>query len=87
MRKWKQVHDLDARVLLVELLILRPPFPRHAVGELGDFLRHGAAVIQNPFRLFRLAHAVGLDADAFVEGFLHSEQFTELVGFFHARSI
>ena len=82
--KMKQVNDLDARVLPVESLILRPPFPRHAVGELGDFLRHRATIIQNPFCLVRFAHAVGLNADAFVQGFLHAEQFAELVGFFHA---
>src|ERR1039457_1450963 len=27
------------------------------------FLRHGAAIVQNPFRLFLLAHAVSSDAD------------------------
>src|ERR1017187_7927058 len=85
--KMEKINDLDPRVLVVEFLILCPPFPRHAVGEFGDFLRHGAAIIQNPFGFFRLAHAVGFDADAFVEGFLHAEQIAELVGFFHARSI
>jgi len=47
--KMKQVHHLDAGVLLIELLILGPPFPRHTVGEFGEFLRHGPAVVQNPF--------------------------------------
>src|ERR1041384_2356782 len=41
----KQVHDFDARVLLVELLVFGPPFPRNAVGEFGDFLGHGAAIV------------------------------------------
>ena len=77
--KMKQVHDFDARILFVKFLILRPPFPRHAVGEFGHFLLHGARVVEQPLGFFLLAHAIGLDADAFVQTFLHSEQFAELV--------
>ena len=83
--KMKQVHHLDARVLLVELLILGPPFPRDAVGEFGHFLLHGAGVVEQPLGFFLLAHTVGFHADAFVEGLLHPKEFAELVGVFHAR--
>ena len=79
----EQVNDLDARVLLVKLLILGPPFPGHAVGEFGHLLLHGARVVQQPLGFFLLAHAVGLDADAFVEGLLHPKEFAQLVGIFH----
>src|ERR1700753_3688308 len=41
----EEVDALDTRVLLVEFLVLRPPFPRHAVDELGHFLTHGTGVV------------------------------------------
>src|ERR1700744_4049261 len=68
--KMEQVHHFDARVLFIEFLVFGPPFPRHAVGQFRQFLAHGAGVIQNPFRLVRLAHALHLHADARVQGFL-----------------
>jgi hypothetical protein len=81
----KQVHDFDAGVLFVEFLVFGPPFSRDAVGEFGDFLRHGAAIVERPFGFVGFAHAIGLNADALVEGFLHSPEFAELVGIFHGR--
>lgn len=85
--KVKQIHDLDARVLLVELLILGPPFPRDAVGQFGDLLRHGAGVIENPLGLFLFAHAFHVDANTFVQGVLHAPEFAELIRFFHRQRI
>ena len=72
----EEVHDFDAGVLLVEFLILGPPFPRNAVGQLGEFLLHGAGVVEEPLGFFLIAQAGGAHADAFVEGLLHPEEFT-----------
>ena len=41
----QQIDHLDPGILLVELLILRPPLPRYAVGQFGDFLCHRAAIV------------------------------------------
>ncbi|MFM1941822.1 MAG: hypothetical protein RI897_804 [Verrucomicrobiota bacterium] len=79
----EEVDDFDPGVLFIELLVFGPPFPGDAIGEFGHFLGHGAAVIEDPFRFFFVRHAIGDDADAFVEGFLHTEEFAELVGFVH----
>ena len=76
----EEVDDLDAGVLLVELLVLGPPLPGHGVGELGHLLLHGAEVVEDPFDLFFLGHAGGFDADALVERLLHLEDLFELVG-------
>ena len=69
-QKMEQVHDFDSRILLIEFLVFGPPFPGHAVGQLGNFLRHGAAIIQQPFRFFLLCHAFGIHADALIQGVL-----------------
>ena len=50
---------LHAGVLLVELLVFGPPFPRHAVGEFGDLLRHGSGVVEYPLGFLLLSHGVG----------------------------
>ena len=76
----EEVDDLHAGVLLVEFLILGPPLPGHGVGQFGHLLLHGPEVVEDPFDLFFLGHAGGFDADALVEGFLHAEDFFELVG-------
>ena len=76
----EQVDHLDAGVLLVELLVLGPPFPRHAVGQLGHFLRHRAGVIEHPFRLRLLVHRGGIHANAQIQGRLHAEEFVQFVG-------
>jgi hypothetical protein len=81
--KVKQIHDLDAGVLFVEFLIFGPPFPRNAVGQFSQLLLHGARVVQQPFGFIRFGHAIGLDTNAFVQGFLHPKEFAELVGIFH----
>jgi hypothetical protein len=85
--KMEQVHHFHARVLLVELLVFGPPFPRDAVGQLSHFLRHRAAVIEDPLGLFLLGHAVRVDADALVERLLHTKEFAQLIRFFHPRKI
>ena len=59
----EEIHDLDLGVLLVEFLVLRPPFPRHAVDQLGRFLLHGAGVIEDPLRLFLVRRRREIDAD------------------------
>jgi len=73
--KMEEVHDLDAGVLLVKLLVFGPPLPGHAVGQLGHFLLHGPGVVEQPLGLIGLAHAIGLDADALVKGLLHPKEF------------
>ena len=78
--KVEEVDDLDAGVLLVELLVLGPPLPGHGVGQLSHLLLHSAEVVEDPFDLFFLGHAGGFDADALVERLLHLEDFFELVG-------
>lgn len=79
-QEMEEVDDLDAGVLLVELLVFGPPLPGHGVGELGHLLLHRAEVVEDPFDLFLLGHAGGFDADALVERLLHLEDFFELVG-------
>ncbi len=76
----EEVDDLDAGVLLVELLILGPPLPGHGVGQFGHLLLHGPEVVEDPFDLFFLGHAGGFDADSLVQRLLHLEDFFELVG-------
>lgn len=77
--KVKKVDYFDASVLIIELLVFGPPFPRNTVGKFGNFLGHGAAIIEDPFCFFLIGHGVGVDADALVEGFLHSKKFAELI--------
>ena len=60
---------------------------RVEVVDLFHFLLHGAGVVEQPLGFFLLAHAIGLDADAFVQRFLHAEQFPQLVWCFHAEKI
>src|SRR5581483_6062919 len=83
----KEIDDLHTGVLLVELLVFGPPFPRHAVGEFGHLLRHGAAIVEDPLRLFLFGHLVRVDADALVQGVLHAKEFAELIRFFHGSEI
>ena len=45
----KKVHHFHAGILFVDLLVLRPPFPRKTVDQLGDLLCHRAGVVQRPF--------------------------------------
>ena len=82
-QKMQQVNYLDAGVLFVKLLVLGPPFPRNAVGQLGNLLGHRTAVIQNPLLALLVSHAGGVYADFEIEGLLHLEDFVELVGFGH----
>jgi len=77
--KVKQVHDFDLGVLLVELLILGPPFPRHGVDQLGCLLLQGSRVVENPLRFFLVGCWGQIDADAGVEGGLHAEDFFEFI--------
>ena len=70
-------------VLLVEFLVFGPPFPRYAIGELGDFLTHGAAIVEGPLGFLLIGHGVGVHANALVQGFLHAKQFAKLIGLIH----
>ena len=74
--KMEQVDNLDAGVLLVEFLVLGPPFPRNAVGQFGDFLAHGAAVVEYPLGFLLAAHPVCLHADPLIERLLHPKEFS-----------
>ena len=84
--KVKEVHDLHARVLRVELLVLGPPFPRHAVGQLGDLLRHRAAVIEEPLLALFIRHRGAVHADPLVEKFLLLEHILEHIELCHDGS-
>ena len=77
----EEVHDFNTGVLLVEFLILCPPFPRHGVDKFGHFLLHGAGIVQNPLGFLLLGHASGLNANAFVKRLLHFENLFKAVVF------
>ena len=72
-QKMQQIHDLNPGVLLIKGLVLRPPFPRHAISQFGDFLTHGAAVLQQPSLPLLVAHEVGIHADALIKLLLQVE--------------
>ena len=85
--KVEKVDDFDAGILFVELLVFGPPFPRNAVGEFGNLLGHGAAVVEHPLNALLFGHVGGVDADFEIERFLHLENFVELVRWNHAGSM
>ena len=41
----KEVDHFHPGVLFFKFLVLRPPFPGNAIGQLGDFLAHCPAII------------------------------------------
>ena len=85
--KVKEVDDFDAGVLLVEFLIFSPPFPGEAIDELGEFLGHGAGVVEGPFG-FVLGGEVGkIDPNLFIEEVLHAEDFVEFIGGSHRELV
>src|SRR5258708_10129056 len=75
----EEVHDFDTKVLLVEGLVPRPPFPRDAVDKFGNLLAHGSGIVEDPIDAFLFGHGAGIDADAHIQGLLHCEEFVELV--------
>src|SRR5712671_1398052 len=85
--KVEQVDDLDAGVLLVELLVFRPPFPRHAISQFSDLLAHGPAIVQYPLLALFVSHAWRINANLEIELFLKAKNLLELVGLGHSGSI
>lgn len=83
----KEVDDFDAGVLFIEFLVFGPPFPGEAIDELGEFLGHGAGVVEGPLG-FVLGGEVGeIDSNLFIEEVLHAEDFVELVGGSHRKLV
>ena len=83
----KQVDDLDAGVLFVDLLVFGPPFPGKTVDQLGDFLGHGPGVVEGPFGFVLGGKAGEIDSDLFVEDVLHAEDFVEFIGLGHEELV
>src|SRR6266540_4793956 len=75
----KQVDHFDLRILLVEFLILRPPFPRHRIDQLRRFLLQGARVVENPLRFLFVGRRRKIYADPSIERRLHLKNFLEFV--------
>ena len=71
----KEVDDLDAGVLLVDLLVFGPPLPRETIDQLGQLLAHGARVVERPLGFFVGGKVGQIDPDLFVEEVLHAEDF------------
>ena len=83
----KEVDDFDAGVLLIEFLIFSPPFPGEAIDELGEFLGHGAGVVEGPLG-FVLGGEVGeIHSNFFIEEVLHAEDFVEFIGGSHRELV
>lgn len=79
----QQVDHFDPRVLFIEFLVLRPPFPRNAVRQFRQLLVHGTTVVEDPMGLLGLIHLVGKNPDTLIERLLHSKKFTQLVRRLH----
>ena len=86
-QEMKKIHHLHPSVLLVDLLVFGPPFPRKAVDQFGNFLRHRARVVEGPLGFFVWGEVSKIDPDLFVEEVLHAEDFVEFVGLGHARFV
>ena len=83
----EEVDDFNAGVLLVEFLVFGPPFPGEAIDELGEFLGHGAGVVEGPLG-FVLGGEVGeIDPNLFIEEVLHAEDFVEFIGGSHRELV
>jgi len=83
----EEVDDFNAGVLLVEFLVFGPPFPGEAIDELGEFLGHGAGVVEGPLG-FVLGGEVGeIDSNFFIEEVLHAEDFVEFIGRSHRELV
>ena len=83
----EEVDNFDAGVLLVEFLVFGPPFPGEAIDELGEFLGHGAGVVEGPLG-FVLGGEVGeIDPNLFIEEVLHAEDFVEFIGGSHRELV
>ena len=83
----EEVDDFNAGILFVEFLVFGPPFPGEAIDELGEFLGHGAGVVEGPLG-FVLGGEVGeIDPNLFIEEVLHAEDFVELIGGSHRELV
>ena len=83
----KQIDDLYAGVLFIDLLVFGPPFPGKAIDQFGQFLAHGAGIIEGPFGFF-IGREIGqVDPDFFVQKVLHTEDFLELVSLGHREFV
>ena len=67
----EQVHHLHTGILFVDLLVFGPPFPRKAVDQLGDLLRHGAGVVEGPLGFVLGGKTGKIDTDLLIEDLLH----------------
>ena len=83
----EEVNDLHAGVLLIDLLVFGPPFPREAIDQFGQFLTHGAGIIEGPFGFLIGREICEVDSDFFVQKVLHAEDFLELVGLGHSEFV
>lgn len=79
----EEVDDFDAGVLLVDLLVFGPPFPRETIDEFGQLLAHGAGVVEGPFCFVVLRERGEVHPDLFIEEILHAEDFVEFIGCGH----
>ena len=83
----EEVDDFDTGILLVELLIFSPPFPREAIDELGEFLGHGAGVVEGPLGFVFGGEVGEVDPNLFIEEVLHAEDFVEFIGGSHRELV
>ena len=81
--KVEEVDDFDACVLLIDLLVFGPPFPRETIDEFGQLLAHGAGVVEGPFCFVVWRERGEVHPDLFIEEVLHAEDFVELIGCGH----
>ena len=79
----EEVDDFDAGVLLIDLLVFGPPFPRETIDEFGQLLAHGAGVVEGPFCFVVLRERGEVHPDLFIEEVLHAEDFVEFIGCGH----
>jgi hypothetical protein len=75
----EQIDHLDPGVLGIKGLVFGPPFPGHGIDQFGEFLGHGAGVVEHPLNPLLFGEGGGMDADALVELVLEAEDFFEFV--------
>jgi hypothetical protein len=81
----EQIDDFDPGILLVELLVLGPPFPWDAVGQFSDFLGQRPAIVQYPLLPLLVGHLGRVDANPFVKLLLEAKDLFKFVGCIHKR--
>lgn len=85
--KMKEVDHFDASVLFVDLLVFGPPFPRKAIDEFGQFLGHGAGVVEGPLGFVIGGKGGEIDSDFFIKEVLHAEDLVKFVGGSHEELV